>query len=194
MPSPLARRSPLTLARAFVTVAVTVAVTGCTDDDRGEEHAAIGEITVTVFGAGTLSTRTWNRSSSCVAVVDAGYGSTTCVFPIEDDGAEVVFAPLDPAVTVDFEVSACGKPAADDSFDVRGVGIALRPRAVLFGVGCPSYPVRITATFHGATTPTRATTPTTPRTARIRPPTPAIEGPFLVVTNAPRLRSTERQA
>ena len=137
--------------RALLVAAVLAQIVACTDEDWGGEHHSVGDLTITIRGAGALSTRTWNASSTCTvdpdadADADADATPTTCSFPIEDDGAEIVVVPLDAAATVDFEVSACGKPASEDVVEVRGNGIALRPREVLLDVGCARYPVRIEA-------------------------------------------------
>ena len=133
-------RVPLALAAI-----AWAATAGCTDEEWSGEHHALGALTITVTGAGSLSTRTWNTSSPCTVDPEGDATTTTCAFPIEDDAAEIVLAPDDVAATVEFEVSACGKPASADVVEVRGNGIALRPRDVLLDVGCPAYPVHVDA-------------------------------------------------
>jgi hypothetical protein len=126
---------------------LTSASVACTDEDWSGEHHAIGQLTITVVGAGSISARTWNTSSLCTVDEDADVQTTTCTFPIEDDAAEIVLLPVDLAGTLELTVTACGKAADDESLETRGDGIALRPRNVLLGVSCPSYPVHVEAKF-----------------------------------------------
>ncbi|MEO7094022.1 MAG: hypothetical protein ABI175_12280, partial [Polyangiales bacterium] len=126
------------------------AASGCTDESWSGEHHPIGALTIKVVGAGSLSARTWNAATACTVDEDANVQSTTCRFPIEDDAAEIVLEPLDLTGTLELTVTACGKVADEESYEVRGDGISLRPRDVLLGVSCPSYPVIVEAKFGAA--------------------------------------------